>query len=518
MTHKKVYNRGVIFTLVLFLGLGSAIIIPYLASAQGLAAPGEYVEQLKTPAVTRYYVAETGDGSDGLSWKTAFTTIQDALAVAAVTKGEIWVAKGVYYPDQGSGQVDNAVSSSFKLHDDVALYGGFETGDKSLSDRDWKVNLTVLSGDIDGDDITDSNGVVKSTGNIKGNNASHVVSAKNISGTAVLDGFTITAGYANDSLVEIGQDGGGFYCDGSGSGNNCNPTLRNLTFYANKANRDGGGMYNNSNQAVSDQKKGSSSPSLLNVAFYNNSASKGGAMYNNGLRGSSSPILINVIFSRNSAEKEGGALYNSGMYGGISSPSLINVLFSSNYAGTDGGAMFSGSSYGDNQPNLINVTISGNFAGGQGGGLFNNFGYLGGSNPDVRNSIIWNNQDISGSGTISANINNDDDCFTTLTYSLLQGSGGSDSWIGGSFVNNGGNIDTDPLFIKDANMLVDGNLHLQKGSPAIDAGDNTFISGVPTDLDAGVRVVDGNFDGTATVDMGAYENQILHVYLPIYIR
>ena len=48
---------------------------------------------------------------------------------------------------------------------------------------------------------------------------------------------------------------------------------------------------------------------------------------------------------------------------------------------------------------------------------------------------------------------------------------------------------------------------MQSDSPAIDKGNNSFISGVSTDLDGNPRVVDGDLDGTATVDMGAYEFQ-----------
>ena len=49
-----------------------------------------------------------------------------------------------------------------------------------------------------------------------------------------------------------------------------------------------------------------------------------------------------------------------------------------------------------------------------------------------------------------------------------------------------------------------GDLHLGSGSPAIDTGTNSAIS-LPTDLDGNPRIVDGDGDGHATVDMGAYE-------------
>jgi predicted outer membrane repeat protein len=64
----------------------------------------------------------------------------------------------------------------------------------------------------------------------------------------------------------------------------------------------------------------------------------------------------------------------------------------------------------------------------------------------------------------------------------------------------GSNISVDPMFVFEN----DG--HLLPGSPCIDAGTNTPISGLSeTDLDGNPRVIDGDLDGFAIVDMGAFE-------------
>ena len=94
-------------------------------------------------------------------------------------------------------------------------------------------------------------------------------------------------------------------------------------------------------------------------------------------------------------------------------------------------------------------------------------------------------------------------------------------------MDGGENIDENPMFITPVDPsnapTTAGNLRLQDGSPAIDAGDNTFVIGVLTDLDGEPRIVDGNLDGTPTVDLGAYETQIyvtqIYVgYLPLIFR
>jgi Bacterial Ig domain len=64
-----------------------------------------------------------------------------------------------------------------------------------------------------------------------------------------------------------------------------------------------------------------------------------------------------------------------------------------------------------------------------------------------------------------------------------------------------GNISADPLFIAPTQ----GDYHLPQISPSIDAGDNQAPNIPDKDLDGDPRILDGDTNGTATIDMGVDE-------------
>ena len=151
------------------------------------------------------------------------------------------MAQGVYTPGLD-------LASSFHMKSGVALYGGFAMTETLRDQRNWQVNLTVLSGDIDGNDTTDPNGVVTDTNNIHGNNVYHVLDGSGTDATALLDGFIATAGNATGTIGYYDALGGGMIITPSGS-----PSVQNINFIGNHANGYGAGFYNEGNPVLSHE-------------------------------------------------------------------------------------------------------------------------------------------------------------------------------------------------------------------------------------------------------------------------
>jgi hypothetical protein len=159
----------------------------------------------------------------------------------------------------------------------------------------------------------------------------------------------------------------------------------------------------------------------------------------------------------------------------------------------------------NSSPTLTNVTFSGNLALVNGGGMFND-----NSSPTIRNSIFWNNRDLSSRERAAASIVNQARSAPTFRNSLVQGCNPRGRWNQRCGNNgerrNGNNLaDADPLFVAAANAddapTTAGDLRLRKGSPAIDKGNSSYVEGVLTDLGGNPRI------GGRSVDLGAYESQ-----------
>lgn len=495
----------------------SSIIICLIAILNWLGGAA-YSVNAQTEGATLYVIVN-GTGSCS-SWTDA-CGLQSALGMSQ-SGDQIWVAAGTYVP---TNIPDRAIS--FVLKSGVSIYGGFPAEGGDWDTRNVESNLTILSGEI---------GIIG-----KDDNSFHVVIAKEVDSSTILDGFTITGGNANGSSYPDNSGGGMFIenssitvnhigfsnnaaIQGGGMYNNqSSPFLNDVTFIHNTAGTYGGGMLNDMQ----------SNPVLKYVTFSGNSANDGGGLYNTL---GCSPTLIDVIFSGNIAINDGAGMYNS-----IESHSILtDVSFSGNSAGNNGGAI---ANYLSCSPNLTNVTISGNSAGLNGGGIYNrrfispiltnvtivnNTASLAGggiynaqySNPVLTNVTIVNNTAVDSCGGIC----NNGASMTSLSNAILWGntpdqigniSTGSAiatfSDIQGGYAGTG-NINADPLLgLLANNGGFTQTMALLKESPAVDAGnpDNCPTS----DQRNGIRPVDGNEDGLSICDMGAYEIQGYHLVI-----
>ena len=349
----------------------------------------------------RIFVNDDATGAnDGTSWTNAYISLQDALAVA-VSGDQIWVAAGTYRPSTVGDR-----NASFVLKDGVAIYGGFAGSETQLSQRNWTSNVTLLSGDLNGDD--------RATFDHNSENSFHVVIGA--SGTT-LDGFTISGGNASEG-------GGGIDTQGS------SPILRNLLIRRNMTANDGGGIYNNGG-----------SPSLTNVTLSGNMATyNGGGIYDI----DSNTSLTNVTLSGNQSDAGGGIAVEGG------SPRLSNVTVSGNQANGGGGLMF----FDNSSPTLMNVTVSSNTATNNGGGLF-----FSTSSATLANVTIGGNTAGNGGGVFAD--------MSTLTFTNTTISGnqttGSPGDGGGAILAHGGTLMV-------VNGTVAGNSTTGNGAGGINAG------------------------------------------------
>ncbi|MCP4353587.1 MAG: hypothetical protein GY795_49695 [Desulfobacterales bacterium] len=309
---------------------------------------------------------------DGTSWEKAFKSLQDALdAAECYSATQIWVVKGTYYPTSGTDR-----TISFRLVSGVSLYGGFAGTETDVSERDYQSNSTILSGDI-------------GTSDDSGDNSYHAVIGAD---DAILDGFTVSGGYADghsdadsDESVRWHRMGGGMYND------NTSPTITNCTFSNNYAD-SGGAMYNYE-----------ASPSISDSAFNSNSANYGGGIL---FRKLTTTTVSNCTFKENTAQWRGGAIYID--YG--AGPIISDCEFSSNTSNGNGGAIYADdrfSATGGTYPSISSSSFTGNTASYRGGAIaiYNYDTILAVSDTTfTENSVTDTSTDGTGGGAVACNL------------------------------------------------------------------------------------------------------------------
>ncbi len=525
--------------------------------------------------------AAAGDGS---TWNTAYRFLQDAITVASNPGNgiaEIRVAQGLYLPDRDeanpAGTGDRM--ATFELINGVVFAGGYAgQGAPDPDARDVSLFETVLDGDLSADDdLLGPNaccqpnatpgcddapcetsvcglapsccdtawdplcvGIALSTCTLNcpvlQDNSLHVVTGTALTDTtAVLDGFTIVAGYADVAP----EDGGGLICLGGsptvvaclfernialgragafawGDGS---PSITDCSFVGNIA-PTGGAFFSDGDPVITGSTFTGNGAfqsgvvhndallTMVDCTFSGNSAYLGGVM----LSVSSESIFVGCTFMDNFAAEDGGAIQGfslvltidrcsfignvamDGNGGAITSsglPVIVNSVFNGNFAANNGGALHLNNVF-SSGAQIANCTVTNNVADGDGGGF-----YIGDSPLRLDNSIVWGNS-ASGKSVEVEQIFLSGRVVVALSNSCVQGLTGA---LGGS-----GNIGDDPLFtdLDGADGIpgnADDDLSLAAGTSCANLGIGNLAVNLGTvDIAGNARVQ------ACRIDAGAFES------------
>ncbi len=353
--------------------------------------------------------------------------------------------------------------------------------------------ITLTNGELQITDDLTINGLGADELTVSGNNASRVFNVNDGDFQSdidvIIDGLTIADGFATGPNFGDGQGGGIF--------NRENLTVTNSTISGNTADR-GGGLYTYGGYYIQ----------VTDSTISGNTADRGGGLYF--AYRDAAPIyaatVTNSTISSNTAAEDGGGILNSG-----AKLQVNNSTISGNIAANRGGGIYNGIVYefSTGYPSSVTVTnstISGNTAD-QGSGIYNTAGdfYYQGrveSGATVANSIIAKNTDDKDLGGEAP--------FTSQGFNLIGNGDGASGFTDGV---NGDQVGTsenpiDPLLgeLQDNGGPTETQA-LLPDSPAIDAADPDFIPPPFFDQRGSdfPRVVDGDEDGNAILDIGAFE-------------
>ena len=331
-----------------------------------------------------------------------------------------------------------------------------------------------------------------STAIINGNKIDYVVKFNTNEGpTSILDGFTVTNGYP-----------GGVSIGGS------SPTVQNNTITANTGctgvgiNISGAPLIQNNIISNNVQAGCSGGPGGGGIEVIGSSI--GAQIIGNTITGNNSgngvngggiglwtpgPVLIRGNFISGNTASNGGGIGGANDTSGVRI--IENVITGNTALATGGGIEI------DNTVSLIlNNTIAGNDAPGGGSAFFGAF-FTATGPMTVSNNLIIGKTGQSALGcrafdTVSPPVFSFNDVFTA--------GGPNYGSICIDQTGKNGNVSADPLFVNSAS-----DFRLQSNSPAIDAGSNNEPSLPTQDIAGNDRILDGNGDCIATVDMGTYE-------------
>ncbi len=241
---------------------------------------------------------------------------------------------------------------------------------------------------------------------------------------------------------------------------------------------------------------------FFDVQFTGNSAGGNGGGADVGANG----VFVEIAgFVANSATDGAGLHVRQNFF----DLAIVNAGFAANAASGNGGALATESNDGATVT-LTNNTIYGNSADGSGGGAYVT---IGGSTGRARfyNNILYAGTDATAGRDVFV----DNDPFTDIPATVeffnnaitdLTGFPDSSQAFGiasSAELTSGGNIDDEPVLPNITQP--DPDPDQAANSPTIDAGDNAAPLVPNEDYDGDSRPLDGDADGTATVDIGMDE-------------
>lgn len=375
-------------------------------------------------------------GGDGSSWASAYRDLHVALSAVPECPDEateVWVAEGTYRPAEPGGSPER----NFYVYSDTHLYGGFEGTETSLDERDPDAHPVILSGDLNGDDTPGFGNRTDNSAHVlqSGVNQFHIRNVR-------LDGLVVRGGNAlAHGSDQVAFRGGGLYARGD-------IEIVRCTFTDNHADVLGGGLY-----------WLGSVLSISHCRFVgNHTDGRGAGIYAE--TGGPGPLRVsNTLIAGNVSTGNGGGGLSMRSWGAGSSREIRNCLVYANRGGFTSGGIADGDTFDD--PLVI------------------------------ANTVCWGNVASSGSGEDAQVWTLTDDA--RVDYSCVQG---LDALPGS------GSIGDDPRFVDPVGPdgipgTFDDDLHLDAGSPCVDAGSNPEAASDFADLDR-----DGDVDEPAPLDLG----------------